>query len=76
MTTRKQMRQNALDAAMHWHAIQRARALTNDEVTRQALIRLGPVPTTCRRCQVRPPRNFLMVGSGEWLCNECAGVMR
>lgn len=74
MSNRQRQRQAGLDAAMHWHAIQRARAMTNDEVTRQALIRLGPVPATCRRCNERPPRTFLMVGSGEWLCNECAGV--
>lgn len=74
MSKRQRDRAAALDAAMHAYAIQRARAMTDDETTRQALVRLGPVPATCWRCGARPPRNFLMVGSGEWLCNECAGV--
>jgi hypothetical protein len=73
-TRRQQDKENALDAAMHWHAIQRAQAMTRDEVAQQALVRLGPVPATCQRCGVNPPRNYLMYGRGEWLCNACAGL--
>lgn len=78
MATRAQRRQRdrqaSLDAAQHAYAIRRALELTPNEVTRQALIRLGPVPATCQRCRERAPRNFLMHGAGEWLCNECAGL--
>ena len=65
-------RQAALDMAHHAYAIQRANALTRDEAERQALIRFGPVPAVCRRCQQNPPKTILMVGAGEWLCNACA----
>jgi putative heme degradation protein len=71
---RQRDRAAALDAAEHALAIARAQALTRDEVAQQALTRLGPVPATCQRCRVNPPRNFLMYGRGEWLCNACAGV--
>jgi len=73
-TQRQRDRQAAGEAAMHALAIKRALELTRDEVAQAALIRLGPVPETCRRCRQRPPKNFLMWGAGEWLCNECAGV--
>lgn len=71
---RRQMRQNALDAAMHAYAITRARALTSDKVTQAALARWGPVPATCQRCRERPPRVIGVWGSGEWMCNACAGL--
>lgn len=74
MSQRQQMKQNALDAAMHWHAIQRARALTKDEVVQQALIRWGPVPATCQKCHTNPPTTILIHGSGVWLCRPCAGL--
>lgn len=71
---RQRDRAAALDAATHALAIARAQAMTRDEVAQEALIRLGPVPPTCERCRTNPPRNFLMHGRGEWLCNVCAGL--
>jgi hypothetical protein len=71
---RQRDRDAALDAAMQFAAIQRALSLTRDEVTQQALIRLGPVPATCERCRQAPPRNYLMHGRGVWLCHACAGT--
>lgn len=73
-TRRQRDRQAAGEAAMHALSIKRALELTRDEVAQQALIRLGPVPTTCSKCHKRPPRNYQMVGSGTWLCNPCAGL--
>lgn len=72
MNRRQRDRQAALDAALHAHAIKRALETTKDEALQQALIRLGPIPPLCRRCNEREPRAFLVYGSGEWLCNECA----
>lgn len=74
LSRRQRDHQAAGEAAMHALAIRRALSLTRDEVAQAALIRLGPVPTTCERCRANPPRNYLMWGRGEWLCNGCAGV--
>jgi hypothetical protein len=73
-TSRKRARDAAAALAQHAYSIKVALSLSNDQLEREALARLGPVPAVCARCQQRPPRNFLMHGSGVWLCNECGGV--
>lgn len=62
----------ALAVAEHAYAIKRARAMSDDEVEQQALIRLGPVPATCEQCRQRPPVTYLMCAPGGWRCRECA----
>lgn len=74
MNRRQRDRRAAFDAATHAYAIQRARAMTRDEVVQAALIRLGPIPTTCQKCAQRPPNTYQMTGAGAWLCRPCAGL--